>query len=89
MLTRRAEQVGALGGVEAAPDAVGLADVEGVAQALGDDGAATAERLRGGFAGAAAWAALGLGGEERLGVDLAAGAEVLPFVRLLDRNRES
>jgi hypothetical protein len=31
------------GGVEAAPDAVGLADVEGVTKALGDDGAVVAQ----------------------------------------------
>ena len=68
---RGAEDVLALGGVEATPDSIGLADVESVAQALREDGTAGARILRDGFASAAARAAFVLGGEERLWVDVA------------------
>jgi hypothetical protein len=63
---------------EPTPNAVGLTDLERVSCAQVENGAATADRLRGGLAGLACRAALPVGMEERARIVTAAGSVELP-----------
>lgn len=62
------------------PDAVGLADGEGVVSAFGQHRALFAELFRLSFAARAGVSAFAVGGEEHRGVGAAAGSAVLPVL---------
>jgi len=74
-----------LGG--AAPDAVHLADDERVLAAFTPYRTSSAQRFGEHLAGVFTQAALGLSGEEQVGVDVAAGSPVLPLPILQQRVR--
>ena len=67
---------------ETAPDAVWLADLEGVSAALHQDWAGAADGLRAGFAEATCASALAFGVEECCGVLPAARAVQLPIPQI-------
>lgn len=74
---------------QATPDAVRLADAQGVLGAHAHDGAAGADGLRGGFARLADGAALAFRMEEQAGILPAAGSLELPVPKVGIRSGQS